>query len=277
MKGEDCFYFMGVDPAPSEGQRSDDGAMVVLRARPREAENTGGNVSDWVLDAVWARRVRKAVAGRQSGLSAREWAGLIHRKRADFGLAKICMDWNGGGNFIKRELASHKTVMDGQERGVTPIVTREETGVAVAHVILCMFKRGDPDIEGTWEGLGGDDMLNDALYAEVKELLDQGGIGMPRPFGEWDKGETEGWEEERVWALKCLTLMQEQLVAVQAATREDGTWLTTKRGARQFSSTKRKDFASALLYAYAAFRAWLAGAEADWGSGSGGGADFAMG
>lgn len=278
MKRErECFYFMGVDPAPSEGQKSDDGAIVILRGTPKDMDNISANYTDWHLDAVHARRVRKGAAGKLSGLSAREWGGLTHRAHQNFKLAKICMDWNGGGNFIMRELKSNKTVIDGNERAVVPIVTREETSVAVAHTILCMFKRGDADIEMVWEGLSGDDNLNDALYAEVKEALDLGAIAFPRPFGDWPREEMEGWSEEKVWALKCLTILQEQLAGIQVATKEDGSWLTTRHGARQFSSTKKKDFVSALLYAYAAFRVWLAGADEDWFGEGSGEFDMAMG
>lgn len=46
------FYLLGVDPAPSRGSTSDDGALAVLRVSPRQgvAEPTG-NTGDWRAEA----------------------------------------------------------------------------------------------------------------------------------------------------------------------------------------------------------------------------------
>ncbi len=40
------FYFMGVDPAPAQGRKSDDGALAILRARPKPGlENPSNNLA----------------------------------------------------------------------------------------------------------------------------------------------------------------------------------------------------------------------------------------
>ncbi len=264
---EERYFFAGVDPAPSEGQRSDDGAIVGIEAIPNDPVNLTNVYTDWKLAYRFGKRVRKQVLDRSKGLSAREWAGVLHDMDRRFHFRKICMDPNGGGTFVARELASNKTVIRGIETGVTPIVTREDTTVVVARIILCMFKRGDPDIEEVWPGLAGDDPLNDAAYSEAKELIDRAAFLLPKPFEEWDRKELEGWPEEQVWSLKMGTVLANQLKSIQVAVREDGTWALTKRGARQFSAGgKKKDFVSGFLYANVAFRTWLATMDDEFGS-----------
>lgn len=257
--------FLGIDPAPSEGQRSDDGALVSLAAWPRDLENPSPNYADWMLAPIQARRVRKELRGRRTGYSAREWAGMIHTQHDYFRYSKIGLDPNGGGTFVKRELASNRALIRGVETNVTPLVTPDDNTVAVAHPILFMIKRGDTDIEMVWPQMGGDDLLNDALYSYTKEALDTSQFLFPKPWHEWDREEMRFWPEERVWSLKCLTkVLPDQLEKIIVAVKEDGSWSTTKRGARQFSARGKKDFVSALLYAYAAFRVWLAGSDETW-------------
>lgn len=251
------FYFLGVDPAPSQGAKSDDGAIVVLRATPREwvgEESEEGMVrqpSDFFLDFVHARRVR--------GASAREWSGLIQRDHDRFGLTKICMDPGGGGLLIRRELAEQRQLVEGQEVLRTPIVTEDETRVVVGFFKLVLFKRGDPGIDRVWAGLAGDDVLVDMAHAEFREAIDAGLVAFPAPPEEWDRQSMALWPEEKVWALRNLAAVVSQLQAVVVATRDDGSYLFTRRNARQFSSRKKKDLAYAALYAYVAFLCWLRG------------------
>jgi len=69
-----------VDPAPSQGQRSDEGAIMVLRARPA-VENPGDFEGDWTTDFVYARKIK--------GLDAEAWSGVLHQ---DFGFSMIVLD-----------------------------------------------------------------------------------------------------------------------------------------------------------------------------------------
>ena len=74
MKEEYLHFFEGVDPAPSESHRSDDGALVVGAAYPRREPEKGQQLSDnpeglvvrfrlWPADDVGAEGVRPAVGG----------------------------------------------------------------------------------------------------------------------------------------------------------------------------------------------------------------------
>lgn len=259
------FYFEGVDPAPSEGARSDDGACVVIRATPRnwEPPNPGeesarsvlsNNEAYWERDVIYARRIRKA--------SARQWSGILHQHHQAFGLSRMAMDPNGGGIFIKRELASGKQLIDGADREMTPIVTLDETFGDVAHFILCMFDRGDKCLKRLWPDLKGDDVLNDVAYSSLKTALDQAQFGLPVPFPEVEPKSMIGWGEDRVWALRNLTKyrgggLMEQLLNFYVMTNPDGTFLFTRNQARQFGCKGKKDFISAFMFANVAFLTWL--------------------
>jgi hypothetical protein len=60
-----CVLLSGIDPAPAQGKKSDDGAIVILRARPRPGiETPGENVSDWLPEFVWAYRLRGKTRAR---------------------------------------------------------------------------------------------------------------------------------------------------------------------------------------------------------------------
>ena len=131
MKGNDVgaagrgerFYFLGVDPALASGRKNDDGALAVLRARPKverrgdleENPWEGQSVSDWIVEAVWAYRLR--------GAGMREWSGFIHKKHAHFGFSGLLIDpgAGGGGGFLELELAKGRQLIDGIETlGIAP-------------------------------------------------------------------------------------------------------------------------------------------------------------
>jgi hypothetical protein len=64
---EHVYFFEGIDPAPSESHKSDDGALVVGCAQPRrlpekllpdgQTEPLSDNAADWHFDFVYARRL----------------------------------------------------------------------------------------------------------------------------------------------------------------------------------------------------------------------------
>jgi hypothetical protein len=214
------------------------------------------NAADWHFDFVYARRL----TWKQKA-SARQWAGIIHSHHQRFRLERICLDPNGGGTLIKREMIAPRQVINGIETDVTPIADQMEGPKLVARgdFILHLFKRGDPGVEALWPELPGDDNLNDALYSVCKDALDHGLWGWPAPTEDWiaDPQAVRLWPEERLWALKNLDATTVQFKNIVVATREDGTYAFTKRNARQFSSLGKKDFVSASMYCYAAFLIWL--------------------
>jgi hypothetical protein len=266
--GRKWHYFMGVDPAPAVGVRSDDGVICVMRARLRAGGGAQGpergegefspNPGDWQCEYVYAFRCR--------AMSPRQWSGKIHLVHQRFGLSGICMDPNGGGNMIALELNKGRQLINDIETECVPIATPSEA-LAQAHFILSLFKRGDNGVESLWPHLAGDDNLVDAQHVVMQEAVEHAQVAFPVP---WDERSGEGrrrlereWEAERVWALKMLSIGVHQLVTVQAAVKEDGTWLLTRRGARQFFASGKKDVAYAMIYAYVRFLIWLRYGESE--------------
>jgi hypothetical protein len=261
MKLEHVYFFEGIDPAPSESHKSDDGALIAGCAKPRRLpekdEPLSDNPADWYFDFIYGRRM----TWKQKA-SARQWAGIIHQHHQRFRFERICMDPNGGGTLIKRELISTRQLINGVDTDVTPIGDQVDGPHLVGRgdFILHIFKRGDPGVEALWPELPGDDNLNDALYSVCKDAVDHGLWAWPMPIEEWlveRKDDVGQWPEERVWALKNLDAATVQMKNIVVATKEDGTFAFTKRNARQFSSIGKKDFVSASMYCYAAFLMWL--------------------
>lgn len=271
------FFFLGVDPAPSDNQRSDDGAVTVGAATPRRDlmpnEPLPKSELDWNLDYVYAR-----VFTAKHRLSARQWAGFIYFLHERFGFTQICMDAGsgGGGIYVKRAMMELTQSINGIERQVVPICDKtleSQRAVARGQFILNMFKRGDPGVESVWpdpsgtKSLASDDLLKDALHASFREALIQGIPHWPPEADEYlatHKEETAAWGTERVWALKNLTAGRSQLTNIVVETTEkDGqqVHLYTSRGARRFTSIGKDDIALSKLYTYAAFRIWLQGEE----------------
>ncbi len=262
---------MGIDPAPAIGKRSDDGALVILRARPRykggldeplilsdadgQIKVLTNNLSDWLPEFVWAYRLR--------GASAREWSGLIHAKHQQFHLDGICMDWNGGGTFVMQELNKSRQIINGIERDVTPIARIGDSSVVNAHFILTMFKRGESGIDRLWPILKGDDNLVHAMHVSFQSAVEHAGICLPVPFNERPRETTQDWDIERQWALKNLDEGRRQLASIQVAMQDDGTWSLTRNGAFQYSAPGKKDLAYAMIYAYVKFLIWLSGDEGE--------------
>lgn len=256
-------YFAGIDPAPSEGQRSDDGAIVIGRAEPRNREVVTDVRSDWFFDFVFARRLTS-----KEKASARQWSGIIHQLHERFRLEKIVLDPGGGGMFIKREMQSPRQLIDGREEDRVPIgdLVDAPRMMVRGHFILHLFKRGDPGVELLWPELSGDDLLNDALYSEFREALNQQWMCLPPDLGDFlsdpaSKSEFQRWPEERQWSMTNLTAFVQQARGLVVATNPDGTYALTKRGARQFMATGKKDIVSAAMYAHLAFNIWLKSAD----------------
>jgi hypothetical protein len=267
---EHCYFFLGGDTAPSESRKSDEGSLMTGVATPRHLpdkdQDLSENEGDWYFDFVHCR-----VFNARQKLSARQWSGNIHEQHQRFSYEKIVLDAGagGGGVFVKRELMAPKQLIHGIEHEVTPLCDQVDGPKLVVRgrFIVHMFKRGDPGIESVWpnpeatnKSLAGDELLKDALYSDFKEAADHGGFGWPmkvKDFIAQHPGELERWPEERRWALKNLDACTKQLANVVVATRPDGTYAFTKRGAHQFSTIGRDDIALSAMYCYAAFRIWL--------------------
>ena len=268
------FFFNGTDTAPSETQRSDDGASVVAVATCRRDLGPGDELprqeSDWDFDYCYGR-----VFTAKHRLSARQWSGWLHGLHRRFGFTRICLDGGagGGGVFVKRELLNPSQLIDGVESKVVPIfdstIESQRLSTGQAQFILNMFKRGDPGCDAVWpdptgsKALSGDDLLKDGLLSAYRQALGHGALHWPPPADEYlatHKEETAGWGEERVWALKNLTAGTHQLTNIVVETMEkDGqqVQIHTSRGARKFSTLGHDDIAYAMMYCYAAFRIWL--------------------
>jgi hypothetical protein len=247
---ENVFFFLGADPAPAANKKSDDGALVTLRAEPL-VENPI-HVKDWRLDFVWAYKVRAA--------DGPTWSGLIHRKHQHFRYSAICMDYLGGGQWVRPELAKKTQKFRDVEFQVTPIACIEDEATMVnAEFILFMFSRGDSKIQKLWGDMvmRGEANLPDKAHQEFLEAFHVGAIGLPQKTSTLDPKTVDGWSEERRWAAKMIELMASQLTNISVRTEDNGETYYDKNGARSFSAKGRKDFAYAGMYAFTAFLSWF--------------------
>ncbi|HEV2330563.1 MAG TPA: hypothetical protein VGY56_17420 [Verrucomicrobiae bacterium] len=274
--GEMVFYFLGIDPAPALRKTADDGALAILRVKPKPGLGRAptANVGDWLAEFVWAYRVRgdklrslRTATGKEDSVfiaeTTREWSGHIHRKHRHFGLTGLCMDPQGGGQHIMTELNKSRQTIEGVETEVTPIASLDDLSSGVAEYILTMFRAQDPAIRALWPILTGVDNLYDAMHRAFEEAIEHGIVSFPMPFNERPASTTEGWELEKKWALKNLDAARLQLSNIQVVTRDDGTLALTRNNARQFMASGKKDLAYACIYAYIRFLAWLKMGEMD--------------
>lgn len=264
--GISVMHFLGVDPAPAQGKKSDDGALAILRSTPKhkpgESEQLSMHPADWRCDFIWAYRLR--------GADVRQWSGFIHQKHRHFGLTGICMDSQGGGQYIHLELNKSRQLIIDIETEVTPITSLEDINVPNGQTILTLYRRRDPGLQHMWPHLAGDDNLYEMMHIVFQEAVEYGMVNFPRPFNERPREETESWPEEKKWALKNLDAGRDQLTGIQVATREDGTYALTGHSAKQFSATGKKDIAYSMIYAYVRFLVWLRMGALDFGEGGSG-------
>ena len=257
-------YFMGIDPAPAQGKKSDDGALAVLRARPKPGLNAepGSNPGDWLVEFVWAYRMR--------GATVDQWSGFIHQKHRHFNLDGILMDPNGGGQWLYPKMASARQSINGIETECVPIRRLDDPGGGNAFLLLNLFSREDRAITTLWQFLKGDDNLYEAMHVAFQEVVEQASAAFPLPFNERPKETTQDWPEEKKWALKDLDAAREQMLNIQVAKRDDGEWILTRNHAKTFSAAGKKDLAYACGFAYVRFLLWLKMCEWEY-SGSGDG------
>lgn len=249
---ENCNYFLGIDPAPAQGQRSDAGALVALRARPLVSEPSQYE-TDWALDYVWAMKV--------AGRDIEWWSGHIHEKQQDFGFAVIVLDVGsgGGGIWMVPELRKDRQTISGTKVSVVPIVPRH-TAAIEGQMVLVSLTRGDEDIKKLWPELKhaqGDDVLRAAANTLFQTALAKGFLALPVKHHERDPKELIGWPPERVWASKLLTATGMQITKVKAETDEKGDWKLTRNNVQKFFALGKDDFHDAARNAYIAFRIWL--------------------
>lgn len=257
-------YFMGIDPAPAQGDRNDDGAIGVLRARPRPGLGSApsSNLSDWLAEFVYAYRVRgdrkrSLPEGALDGRSARHWSGLIHRKHRDFGLSGILMDSQGGGQWILPELAKHKQLIEGIETECVPIVLPDDYSAGEAYHILDLYRMTDDGVRALWPVLAGLDNLAEAMHVVFQTAVENALACFPLPYNERPAPTTQTWSQEQKWALKNLDAAREQMIDIQVAVRDDGTWDLTRNGAKKFFAADKKDLAYACIMAWVRFLIWL--------------------
>ncbi len=264
----DARYFMGVDSAPAQSNRADDGALAILRLRPKPG--LGGpptsNHGDWLWEFVWAYRVRgnlKRIAkdAESGALYARtlgHWSGLIHTKNQHFHLDGVELDpgAGGGGSLLLPELENTRQLINGIETEVTPLADPFETTAGNAQFIVRLFMRRE--MTELWPILKGDDNLIDAAHTAYEEKIEHALIQWPLPYNERPKAVTAEWELERQWALKNLDAMRAQLMQVAVERNDDGSWRLTQNHARRFSVPNgKKDLAYAGLMAFVRALLWL--------------------
>jgi hypothetical protein len=246
----DIRYFLGLDPAPAQGQKSDDGTMMVLRAALMNPKG-GDNESDWQLDFVLGRRVRRT--------DVEGWGGLIHDYHGRFGFALMVMDLGGGGQWIMPHLKKTRQVINGIATTVVPILPRH-TSVMEGAPIMVMLTRGEEDIKKLWVEMKhakGDDVLKDSANTMFRTAIERTQIGMPIAHNERKAETVEGWPEEKLWGSKVLTALGSQCVNYRVKTDQTGHWALTKNQSKQFFSLDKDDIHDAGRNAYIGFRIWL--------------------
>jgi hypothetical protein len=257
------YYFKGADPAPAQGFKSDDGALAILRVRPRPGLNAEptSNPADWLKEFVWAYRVRARGRGEPDAVlwaeNSRDWSGLIHWKHRAFNLSGILMDPNGGGQWIMGDMNKVRQRINGVETVVVPITTPGDMA-GNAYPLLTLYKRGENGLDELWPLMHGDDNLYEAMHVEFQQLINHVDVAFPLPFNERPRASTEHWPLEKQWALKNLDAARQQLMNIQVETHDDGSWVLTRNNAKKFSAAAgKKDLAYACIFAYIRFLYWL--------------------
>jgi len=269
---KNAVYFLGVDPAPAQDSKNDDGAIIIGRAtkqaRLGDSQSKDDDSDSYYLeeaqpsefqfDLVYGRRVR--------GYSMRQWSGLIHNLHQRFNFSNICVDAGpgGGGGFLKVELGRRAQLIEGLERDCSPILTVSDSSSLMGQYILTMFSPKDKDIGDLWpDASRGHDQLLDISHTEMANSLEHSMIGFLND--EYDQEDARSWPEEKQWAFKILTggrtdrSLCEQLKLITVRTKDDGETLALSRtNARLFTTYgKKDDFVSALLMCWISFLVWL--------------------
>jgi hypothetical protein len=270
-------YFEGIDAAPAQSKKADDGAKVVLRLRPRPGLGrppTSVN-SDWLFEFVWGYRVRgeRPRPGQEDeyyfAQRAGDWSGLIHQKHQHFNFDGIMMDSQGGGQLIWPELNKTQQRINGVDRAVTPIATVDDSSVGNAHLILCLFLREHCEL--VWPILNpGVDSLYTSAHNALRDMVQHAEVLFPKPYNDRPGTETAGWAVEKKWALKMLDEVRRQLANVHVATKDTGEWDLTRNGAFRFSAMGKKDLAYAALFALVRALIWLKAGELEFAKGGDG-------
>jgi hypothetical protein len=258
------YFFLGVDPAPSEGGRSDDGAMVAAAAWPKYGASAGrdpdllpDNAADWNWGVCRAQRLTF-----KEKLGVREWSGLIHQWHGAYSFAGIGLDPQGGGTFIERELIKDRQLLNGHERETKPIADVETSAgkIVRADFILHMLRPSNAGVKEVFQGPSQSGNHNDNLYGQGRLDLDNREIMFPPRTLWWLKEAREqmlAWSPEKRSTLKEIDAMREQLMAIEFETDSKGVAVMTRQNSRFWFSRKKKDLVLALLNARVAFRIWL--------------------
>ena len=239
------------------------------------------------FDPVYLRRLV-----RFTGPTAAASSGIIHREKQLWGHTLVGMDPGGGGIGVREELRHVEQTYNGRPLlGVTPLVTREDAGLAgIGMPNLFFVGPGDSLIkEVITEPMSGSSWLPNKLHSLFLGGLDNGRIVFPPLWEGWDKlnlvGRITGHggkrglgqeiemagydpelmrrllndavgmgDEERTRAEMDLAVLQ--LLQIDVAKDPDTKMRKQDRyGLFQFTSKEAKDSAYAMIYGY--FTVWI--------------------
>jgi len=201
--------------------------------------------------AVFAHQLRNRDAG--------QIAALTHWLNIKYGFSVIVLDPGGGGRWVLPELRKTTQVINGIERHVTGLTTRDDPmGAILKRPIVSFYKRGgdmDTFIEEDWRrGDEGFIERSHQLYLDSWQ-----GQHHLWPAREQDRPREQLLQfsrEQRV-AQHWMDVAAKQVMAIRLLRRPDGSKLTSKRGYGLFEAKVKKDLGYSSLYAHMGVQLWM--------------------
>ena len=246
LKGDGSDYAMGVDIARSPGGKGDDFAISVVKIGEEGAKDEFN------------------YCFRRNNVTADEMAWYIHEVFDKFPTVKILMqDPGGGGIYVYDSLKKEKLEISGQIQEVVPIVATDDDIELKGSRILVFFKRGAPEIDGTYGKMKGDDVLVNMAHKVLQGAIEKKRLLAPLEVEEFEIGKDEKLlpvvrSDEKIMVLGNIENALKELLNIEV--EQDKEKKPKRTVNNQFvyyvRGKKKKDSAYSLLYANFAASVW---------------------
>lgn len=253
--GDNAYYVLGGDAAPSAGIKSDSCFVCVIRVEERKASqfwNWFDGARYWLVAPVYAHTFKD--------VRSTQYSGLIHGLRMRFGLSYVVLDPGGGGGWVYKDLLEPVQTINNIPMRVVPICTRDEPFQADKQPIVVMFKRRC-ELDPLWSNhyQASDEGIIEAAHRMCKEHMEAREIAWPQLLTNRSFGDRASMSEAQRLAQMNLDVIYRQLTMVSELVDEDGKPILTSRRFKKFGSKIKKDGAYSFVYAMCGVKLLLTG------------------
>ncbi len=212
-------------------------------------------------DTYWRFRVIYAIG--LFNMTGDQLSGLIHTLHSLFGFSVICLDPQGGGDWVYKKLRDKKQLVGGEWKDAGGLCTAEDHHLYPwCDPVVARYGRSSSLLDAIWETRErtGDDGPVHRSHHELRKAFDTRGIMWPPSLNSRSVEERAAMTPELMAINKTLDDFWSQLGEIKVVVDNKTKFpKPTARGFFSFESSGKKDGAYSVMYSYMGLLALILG------------------